>query len=121
MSDAFEQIQIDPSNIWKTEFINIDSTFVSNVMVQGDCNTPATFQRVMTLIFQDIIGKYVHVYIDGIFIFSDTLEDHEHHIRDVFDRHRKQTFFLKAEKCKLFAKVMDCLGHLIDDQGTSLD
>ena len=76
MSDAFEGIQIDPSDRWKTAFVNVDGTFVSNVMVQGDCNAPATFQRVMTLIFQDIIGKYVHVYIDNIFIFSDTLKDH---------------------------------------------
>ena len=121
MSDAYEQVCNEPADVWKSAFVNIFGTFTSNVMVQGDCNAPATFQRVMTLIFQDIIGKYIHVYMDDIFIFSDSLEDHERHIRDVFERLRQQKFYLKNDKCELFAKAMDCLGHRIDDQGVHAD
>src|SRR5579875_3017529 len=121
MSDAFKQVQNEPEDIWKTAFVNVFGMFKSNVMTQGDCNSPATFQRVMTLIFQDIIGKYVHVYVDDIFIFSDTLEDHERHVREVFSRLRKFVFYLKSDKCELFAKSIDCLGHLIDDDGMHAD
>ena len=121
MSDAYEQVRNKPADVRKSAFVNIFGTFTSNVMVQGDCNAPATFQRVMTLVFQDVIGKYVHVYMDDIFIFSDSLEDHEKHIRDVFERLRQQKFYLKNDKCELFAKAMDCLGHRIDDQGVHAD
>ena len=69
MSDAYEQVCNEPADVWKSAFLNIFGTFTSDVMVQGDCNAPATFQRVMTLVFQDVIGKYVHVYMDDIFIF----------------------------------------------------
>ena len=78
MSNAYEQIRNEPPDIWKSAFANVFGMFVSNVMVQEDCNSPATFQ--------DIIGRYVHVYLDDIFIFSDTLEEHECHIQDVFQR-----------------------------------
>ena len=121
MSDAYKQVRNEPADVWKSAFVNIFGTFTSNVMVQGDCNAPATFQRVMTLVFQDIIGKYIHVYMDDIFIFSDSLEDHERHIRDIFERLRQQKFYLKNNKCELFAKAMDCLGHRIDDQGVHAD
>ena len=86
MSDAYEQIRHEPEDVPKSAFASIYRTFISNVMMQGDCNAPTTFQQVMTMIFRDIIGKYVHIYLDDIFIFSDTLKDHEHHLKEVFNR-----------------------------------
>ncbi len=82
LSDAYEQAHIVPDNIWKTM---IQGTFTSAVMQQGDCNTPATFQRLMTSIFQDVIGVFMHVYIDDIFVFSDSIEEHEAHLRIIFE------------------------------------
>ena len=51
MSDAYEQIRIENDDVWKTAFASPFGTFVSHVMQQGDCNAPATFQRLMTWIF----------------------------------------------------------------------
>jgi len=44
MSDAYEQIRNESNDVWKTAFAYIFGTYVSNVMMQGDCNAPATFQ-----------------------------------------------------------------------------
>ena len=43
MSNAYEQIHVEPSDVWKTAFATIYGTFMSNTMQQGDCNAPATF------------------------------------------------------------------------------
>ena len=51
MSKAYEQIRIRMTDIPKTAFATILGTFVSQVMQQGDCNTPSTFERLMTAIF----------------------------------------------------------------------
>ena len=51
-------------------FSTIFGTFQSQVMQMGDCNAPSTFQRLMTAIFQDFLGRFVHVYLDNIFIYS---------------------------------------------------
>ena len=85
LSDAYEQIRTEAGDVWKTAFACIFGTFVSNVMMMGDCNAPATFQQMMTFIFRDAIGRYVLAYLDDIFVFSDTLEEHVKHIRDVLD------------------------------------
>jgi hypothetical protein len=50
-SYAYEQIRIQPDNVHKTLFMMVYSTFVSNVMQQGDCNVPLMFQRAMNHIF----------------------------------------------------------------------
>ena len=44
LSDVYEQVRIVLSDVYKTAFATIYGTFVSNVMQQGDCNTPSTFQ-----------------------------------------------------------------------------
>ena len=67
MSEVYEQIRIKTTGIPKTAFTTILGTFVSQVMQQGDCNAPSTFQRLMTAIFRDYIGKFVHVYLDDIY------------------------------------------------------
>jgi len=51
MSNAYEQIRVEPQDVWKMAFVTIYGTFVSHTMQQGDCNAPATFQRLMTVIF----------------------------------------------------------------------
>jgi hypothetical protein len=44
LSDAYEQVRIVPSNVPKTAFATIYGMFASNIMQQGDCNVPSTFQ-----------------------------------------------------------------------------
>ena len=84
MSDAYEQVRVDPNDVKNTAFCTVIGTFLSHVVQQGDCNAPATFQRLMTRIFRNFIGKFIYVYLDDIFIFSYTIEEHENHLRQVF-------------------------------------
>ena len=121
MSDAYEQIRVEPDDVWKTTFSTVYGTFVSHTMQQGDCNAPATFQRLMTTIFREYIGKFVHVYLDDIFVFSKSIAEHEEHLELVFDKLRKAQLFLEESKLGLYSKQMDCLGHIIDDRGIHAD
>ena len=121
LSDAYEQIRVHPEDVDKTAFATVYGTYVSYVMQQGDCNAPSTFQRLMTFVFRDYIGKFVHVYLDDIFVFSDTIREHEQHLKAVFDRLREFKLYLKAEKCDLYSMRMECLGHIINDEGIHAD
>ena len=115
MSNAYEQIRVEPQDVWKTAFATIYGTFVSHTMQQGDCNAPATFQRLMTVIFREFIGRFVHVYLDDIFVYSNSIEEHEKHLGLVFDKLCQAQLYLEESKLDLYSKRMDCLGHLIDD------
>lgn len=121
LADAYEQVRVEPSDVNKTVFSTIMGTYVSNVVQQGDCNAPATFQRLMTSIFRDVIGKSNHAYLDDVFTYSKEIEDHERDLRIVFTRLRENRLYLKWSKCNLYAKEMECLGHVIDDNGIHPD
>lgn len=121
LSDAYKQVRIVSEDIWKMSFATIRGTYTSAVMQQGDCNVPATFQRLMTSIFQDVIGIFMHVYIDDIFIFSDTIEEHQRHLGIIFEQLREQTLYLKWKKCELYARRIECLGYIIDDDRLHAD
>src|SRR5271155_2576930 len=121
MSDAYEQIHVKESDVMKTAFATIIGTYVSYVMQQGDCNAPSTFQRFMIYVFRNEVGRFIFVYLDDIFIYSKTLEDHEKHLAIVFDILRKEKLYLSAKKVDLYSTRMDCLGHIIDDDGIHAD
>ena len=121
LADAYEQVRVEPRDVPNTLFATIMGTYHSNVVQQGDCNAPATFQRLMTSIFRDVIGQFMHVYLDDIFIYSDSVEEHEEHLKTVFDRLRQNHIFLKWKKCELYTREVECLGHMIDDDGIHPD
>src|SRR6201999_465082 len=85
MSEAYEQIRIIARDVDKTGFAAANQgTFVSNVVQQGDCNAPSTFQRLMTQLFRECIGRFVYCYLDDIFIFSNSIREHQQHLARVF-------------------------------------
>ena len=63
----------------------------------------------------------MHVYLDDIFVYSNSIEEHEEHLRIVFERLREHKLYLKWAKCDLYADKVDCLGHIIDKEGIHVD
>ena len=123
MTEAYEQTCIRPEDVRKMTFSAIFGTFQSQVMQMGDCNAPSTFQQLMTAIFQEFLGRFMHVYLDDIFIYSQSIQEHIEHIMKVLQRLRELQFYLSRSKLDLFSDKTDCLGHIIDDNGihTELD
>jgi len=121
LSNMYEQVHVEPEDIKKTAFSTIFGTFLSQVTQQGDCNAPATFQRLMMVVLQEYIGQFIHVYLDDIFVFSNTLKEHERHLQLMLDALTKAEFYLEHEKCDLYAEKLDCLGHMIDEHGVHAD
>lgn len=99
ISNAYKLIHVEPEDVWKTAFSTIIGTFASNVMQQGDCNAPSTFQRFITHLFRDFVGKFVYAYLDDIFIFSETIAEHQEHIRLVINRLWESQMVSNPKKC----------------------
>ena len=85
--------------------------------MQGDMNAPATFISVMEDLFHDELGKFVWAYIDDIFIFSNSYDEHLAHVRHVCNKLKQYEFYANPRKSIFFATQLDILGHVIDDQG----
>ena len=60
----------------KTAFITKWGTYSYRVMLFDLKNADATYQRMATIIFHDMIHKEVQVYVDGMIVKSKTKEQH---------------------------------------------
>ena len=67
--------------------------------------------------FCDFIARFVHVYLDDIFIYPSTIEEHKKHLAQVFDKLREAQLYLSRDKVDLYSERMDCLGHIITNAG----
>ena len=54
-------------------------------------------------------------------MFSRSLEEHQQHLQDVFDRLKEAGFKLKPSKCHFAAEKVVYLGHNFSKEGASVD
>ena len=62
-------------------------------------NAPSPFMKLMNHVFRDCIGKYVVVYFDDILVYSQSLESHLSHLKEVLLVLRKNSLFANIDKC----------------------
>jgi len=73
----------------------------------------------MNTVFKDELGIYVFVYIDDIFIYSNTKKEHDEHVRSVCRKLRKFKFYSNREKSQYLPMELQVLGHLVTRRGIS--
>ena len=74
----------------------------------------------MNLLFADMIGTSVLVYIDDILIFSKYESEHRKHVEAVFQRLAENSFHVKHCKSTLFTPSVEFLGHVVLANGISV-
>ena len=67
------------------------------------------------------MDKFVVVFIDDILIFSINAEEHAEHLRVVLSRLREHKLYAKFSKCEFWLKKVPFLGHVLSDEGISVD
>jgi hypothetical protein len=87
----------------------------------GLTNSPATFMRLMDDILQPFTNSFVVVYLDDILIFSQTWEEHLHHIRQVLQTLRQHKLCANLEKCTFGITQVQYLVYIIDERGVHVD
>ena len=60
------------------------------------------------------------VYLDDIIIFGKSFEEQLAGLREVFSRIRSANLKLKPTKCSLFRRSVSFLGHIVSEQGISM-
>ena len=63
---------------------------------------------------------FVFVYIDDILIFSSSIEEHQAHLRQVFERLQRNGLIINAAKCLFGQNRLRFLGHIVSEKGIAL-
>ncbi|KAG0440169.1 Retrovirus-related Pol polyprotein from transposon 17.6 [Dictyocoela muelleri] len=82
-------------------------------MPQGFKNSPALFQRGMSIILDNLIDKICLVYIDDILVFSNNEDDHKEHIKIINSRLNEYNLKINNDKSKYFKDSF--LGYKISE------
>ena len=98
LKSGYHQVQIEPSDVWKNVFKAKEGHFEWLVMPFGLMNSPATFMRLIDNILRPFTNSFVVVYLDEILIFSQTWEEHLHHMRQVLQTLRQHKLCANLEK-----------------------
>lgn len=53
------------------------------VMSFGFTNAPALFQALVNDFLCDVLNRFIFAYLNNILIFSQNMEEHIHHVRQV--------------------------------------
>jgi hypothetical protein len=118
--DAFQgyhQIALRREDQEKTAFITPRGVFCYKVMPFGLKNAGATYQRMVTKMFSELLGKTIEVYIDDMVVKSVRSTDHVQDLRQVFRILRTHNLKLNASKCAFGVSSGKFWGFMVTQRG----
>jgi hypothetical protein len=110
--DVFETVFRCPSFVGLFEWV---------VMMFELKNTSVTYQCVMNLIFHNLLGEVMEVYIDDLVLKSANFDMHIAGLRKVFERMRQYNLKMKPLKCTFGVLAGGFLGFIVHKNGIEID
>ena len=121
LQSGYWQLPVNPSDRAKTAFCPGPGLglFQFRRMPFGLTGAPASFQRLMDTILRDL--PFVTTYLDDVLIHSPSTEEHESHLKVVFDRLQSAGLTLRGGKCSIGVCQVRYLGHVFSARGMEPD
>ncbi|XP_065636481.1 uncharacterized protein LOC136070440 [Quercus suber] len=84
-------------------------------------NAGSTYQRMMTRMFEPLLGKNIEIYVDDMVVKSRLVSEHLQDLGCIFDVLRKHRLRLNASKCSFGVGSGKFLGYIITHWGIKVD
>ena len=102
-----------PLDAEKTTFITPHGLYCHNVMPFGLKNAGAAYQRLVTKIFRQPMGKTMEVYIEDMLFKPKEHPDHTKHLQETFKLLRTYYMKLNPLKCEFGVSSGKFLGFMV--------
>ncbi|XP_059635272.1 uncharacterized protein LOC132277429 [Cornus florida] len=114
---GYNQIPMDPNVEEKTSFVSERGIYCYKVISFRLKNAGATYQRLVSKIFKNQMGKTVEAYINDMVVKSKKKDDNLEHLQDVFGVLRRYGMKLNLTKCSFGVGFGQFLGHVVNNKG----
>lgn len=122
LTDAFYQIQLDPSSRPKTAFaISAVVSFQYKRMPMGLCNSGSTLCELVDRLFGVEFEPYAFPYLDDFIVATEGFEQHMSVLRKLALRLTTAGLTVSATKSKFCMQRLKFVGHIIDVEGIKPD
>jgi hypothetical protein len=111
---GYHQLRIRPLDIPKMTFITMYGLYEYTVMSFGLTNAPTFFMYLMNSVFMDYLDKFIVVFIDDVFIYSQNEEELKEHLKMVLQWLWEHQLYPKLSKCEFWISEVLFLGHIIN-------
>jgi transposase InsO family protein len=118
---AFNRIRMDPNSEEYTTFRTRYGSYKCKVLPFGLCNGPGTYQRYMNDVLLDYLDDFCMAYLDDILIYSESLEEHEEHVKMVLRRLMEAGLQADIKKCEFHVTRTKYLGYIVTTEGIEAD
>jgi hypothetical protein len=120
---GYNQIFMAEEDMSKTTFHcpGFISLFEWVVMTFGYQNVAATYQRAMNLIFYDLLGIVLEIYIDDVVVKSNSMNNHLADLCLALERMRRYWLKMNPLKCSFSVSADKFLGFIIHEHGIEID
>jgi hypothetical protein len=121
LGSGYHQVRIKDEDISKTTFGTRYGHYEFTVVPFGLSNAPVIFMCLMNGVFREYLDKFVIVFLDDILVYSKSEEEHEYHLRTVLQVLREHQLYAKLSKCSFYHNKIHYLGHIISEEGITVD
>jgi hypothetical protein len=120
---GYNQIFMVKEDVSKTAFRcpGFVGLFEWVVMTFGVKNAGVTYERAMNLIFYDLLGVLMEVYIDDVVVKSVRIEDHMTDLKLSLERMKKYGLRMNPLKCAFGVTSGKFLGFVVHEHGIQID
>ncbi|XP_065224410.1 uncharacterized protein K02A2.6-like [Planococcus citri] len=108
---AYHQAELDEESREITTFITHLGLFRYKRLMFGLTCAPEMFQRILEGVLSGLIG--VFNFIDDIFVFGKTQEEHDLNLRNLLHRLEEHGLTINPKKCQFRMNEVTFLGHII--------
>ena len=118
---GYYQIPLVLDDQKRTAFVTPVGNYHYKVMPFGLKNAGATYQRMMTRMFEPQLEKIIEIYIDDMVVKSEEDFEHVSDLGNIFDILRKHKLRLNASKCSFGVRSSKFLGYMVTHRGTEVN
>ena len=122
--DAFQgyhQIPLALDDQEKTTFVTLIGNYHYKVMPFDLKNARSTYQRMMTMMFESLLGKNIEIYIDDMVVKRKMVSEHLGDLQAIFEVLRNYKLRLNASKCSFGVGSGKFLGYMVTHKGIEVN